>query len=49
MKRSFLILLASLLLLPAAVLAQEGESEDVYRLLDPQGETVTLYCGTPEQ
>ncbi len=48
MKKLFAALLAALLLLPAAALAQEDETEDVYRLLDPQGETVTLYCGAPE-
>lgn len=48
MKKLFALLLAALLLLPALALAQEDETEDVYRLLDPQGETVTFYCGTPE-
>ena len=47
MKRMLFILVASLLLTPAA-LAQEDETEDVYRMLDPQGETVTFYCGAPE-
>lgn len=47
MKKLLIFLLAALLLSPAA-LAQEDEMEDVYRLLDPQGETVTLYCGAPE-
>ncbi len=48
MKKLLAILLSALLLLPAAALAQEDEIEDVYRLLDAQGETMTLYCGTPE-
>ena len=48
MKKPLAILFLALFLLPAAALAQEDETEDVYRLLDPQGETVTLYCGTPE-
>ena len=47
MKRMLFILVASLLLTPAA-LAQEDETEHVYRMLDPQGETVTFYCGAPE-
>ena len=48
MKKLLAILLSALLLLPVAALAQEDETEDVYRLLDAQGETVTFYCGTPE-
>ena len=48
MKKLIAFLLTALLLLPAAALAQEDENEDVYRLLDPQGETVTFFCGAPE-
>ncbi len=47
MKKLFAFLLAILFLMPAA-LAQEDENEDVYRMLDPRGEMVTLYCGAPE-
>ena len=48
MKKLSAFLLAALLLLPSFALAQEDETEAVYRLLDPQGETVTFFCGTPE-
>ncbi|MBQ6959818.1 MAG: stage II sporulation protein P [Clostridia bacterium] len=48
MKKLISVLFISLLLLPFAALAQEDETEDVYRLLDPLGETVTFFCGTPE-
>ncbi|MBQ7656102.1 MAG: stage II sporulation protein P [Clostridia bacterium] len=48
MKKPLVFLLMLLLLLPAAARAQEDETEDVYCLLDPLGETVTLYCGAPE-
>ncbi len=47
MKKLFAVLLAALLL-PSFALAQEDETEAVYRLLDAQGETVTFFCGTPE-
>lgn len=52
MKKTLKIILTALLLLcltlsPAAVLASE-EGEDVYRLLDEQGETLTFFAGTPE-
>ncbi len=48
MKKTAAVLCALLLLLPGIARAQEDETENVYRLLDSQGETVTYYCGTPE-
>ena len=49
MKKKWLIFLAALcFLFPAAALASEDDGDKVYQLLDPQGETVTYFAGTPE-
>ncbi|MBR6753699.1 MAG: stage II sporulation protein P, partial [Clostridia bacterium] len=39
-------LLLCLMAIPA--LAEEGDEQTIYRIVDEQGETVTWYCGQPE-
>lgn len=47
MKRGIICALL-LCLLAVPVLAEEGDEQTVYRIVDEKGETVTWYCGQPE-
>lgn len=48
MKRLCAALLLALLLLPLSASAGGGEGDDVYRITDESGQTLTFYAGTPD-